>query len=63
MAVLKQREIKNMNAKDRIEKLKELEMELLKASIPGKTKVKPKEIKKTMARIITLQKKLSSEKS
>lgn len=52
MAVLKIKEIKSMNDKDKQEKLKELKIELLKAR-SGKIKVRAKEIKKAIARILT----------
>ena len=55
MAVLKTKDIKNMNGKEREEKLKELKMELVKnMAKPGKIKIK--EIKKAVARILTLNK-------
>lgn len=55
MAVLKTKDIKNMNGKEREEKLKELKRELVKnMAKPGKIKIK--EIKKAVARILTLNK-------
>jgi ribosomal protein L29 len=51
--IIRLKEIKSMNEKDRQEKLKDLKIELLKARA-GKTKVRAGEIKKTIARIITL---------
>jgi ribosomal protein L29 len=58
MAVIKRRELKNLNDKEREEKLKELKMELIKAKVSaGKSgKAKIKEIKKTISRILTLKK-------
>jgi len=52
MAVLKIKEIRSMNEKDKQEKLKDLKIELLKAR-SGKIKVRAKEIKKAIARILT----------
>ena len=52
MAVLKNKDIKSMSEKDREEKLKELRIELIKKKTK-ETKVKTKEIKKAIARILT----------
>ena len=51
-------ELKNMNEKDRKNKLKELKMELIKSKVGGaKTGTsRIKEIKKMIARILTLNK-------
>jgi len=56
MAILRKREIKNMSAEELQTKLRDLKIELMKAeakramhSPPGKTK----EIKRTIARILT----------
>ena len=51
-------ELKNMNEKDRKNKLKELKMELIKSKVAGaKTgSSKIKEIKKMIARILNLNK-------
>ena len=51
-------ELKNMSEKDRTNKLKELKMELIKSKVAGaKTgSSKIKEIKKMIARILTLNK-------
>jgi ribosomal protein L29 len=55
MAVLKFKEIKSMDKKSRESKLKELKMELIKANVSAnKTNAKTKEIKKAIARILTL---------
>jgi ribosomal protein L29 len=58
MAKLKAEEIRKMNKEERKEKLEELKMEMLKARVnaskTGSSKVK--QIKKTIARIITLNK-------
>ena len=54
MAVLKAREVKNMDEKTRRERLKSLKMELVKANVSAnKTNAKTKEIKKAIARIKT----------
>lgn len=55
MAVLKMKDIKGMNKEDREEKLKELRLELVKKTAPtGKGgKIKNKEIKKAIARVLT----------
>ena len=54
---MKFKEIKNLRAQDRKKKLKELKMELMKAkanaSKSGSSKIK--EIKKTIARILTVK--------
>ena len=57
MAILKTKEIKNMGKKDREKKLKDLKMELVK-SRSGNSKAgnKTKEIKKIIAKILTLNK-------
>jgi len=55
MAVLKTKDIRQMNEKERNERIKELKMEVIKNKTrPGK--IKMKEIKKAIARIITLNK-------
>ncbi len=54
MALLKISEIKNMDKKSRNEKIKELRFELIKANVTAnKATAKTKEIKKTIARLIT----------
>jgi len=57
MAVLKIKDIKNMGEKERKDKLKDLRMELVKKSVAANkaSKVKAKEIKKAIARILTLK--------
>ena len=58
MATLKSKDIQKMSKKDREKKLKELKLELVKskanASKGGSSKIK--EIKKIIARILTLNK-------
>jgi ribosomal protein L29 len=54
MAVLKSKDIKNMNEKQRQDKLKELKLELVKANVTAnKQNSKTKEIKKAISRILT----------
>ena len=53
MATLKYKEIEKMSDKERQEKLKDLSMELIKNKASDKGKIKPKEIKKAIARILT----------
>jgi len=54
MAILKYKEIKAMSKASKEEKIKELKIELLKASANNKkSNINPKEIKKTIARILT----------
>ena len=52
---MKSKDIRNMNKSEREKKLKELKMELIK-SRTSKNNSKGKEIKKIIARIITLNK-------
>ena len=60
MAVLKSKDIVKMNEKEREEKLKELKQELIKANVSANKsgKVKVKEIKKAIARILTAQRQM-----
>ena len=64
MTSLKTKDIENMSKQDREKKLKELKLELIKskvgASKTGSSKIK--EIKKIIARILTLNKSLAKEK-
>lgn len=54
MAILKAKDVKNMDEKTRESKLKELKLELVKANVTAhKTNAKTKEIKKAIARILT----------
>lgn len=59
MAVIRKKEIKSMPQKEREEKIKELRMELSKRYAPANKsgKVKAKEIKKAIARLLTLKNK------
>lgn len=48
-------EITKMDAKTRAEKLKELKLSLVRASVRGReTKIRTKEIKKAIARVLTV---------
>ena len=55
MAILKAKDISKMSEKERNEKVKDLKMELIKEkATAGKgTKLKTKEIKRTIARLLT----------
>ena len=55
MAILKSKDIVKMSEKEKHEKLKDLKMELIKNKIDAK-KLKPKEIKKAIARLLTFNK-------
>jgi len=58
MAILKMKDIKNLSEKEIEERLKELRLELIKKNLAGgkSSKVKAKEIKKAIARLLTLKK-------
>jgi ribosomal protein L29 len=62
MAILKNKDIEKMSIKEREEKIKDLKMELLKERINigkgGKNKIK--EIKKTIARLLTFNRQKNS---
>lgn len=55
MAVLKFKDISKLNKEDKEQKLKELHMELIKKGVAANknSKIKSKEIKKAIARILT----------
>lgn len=57
MAIIRKKEIKGMPEKEREGKLKELRLELVKRYAPANKagKIKAKEIKKAIARILTLK--------
>ncbi len=57
MAVLKQREAVALSKEERIEKIKTLQLELVKKSTPSGrgSKIRTKEIKKALARLLTLE--------
>jgi len=52
MAILKAKDISKMSEKERKEKIKELKVELIRNKL-GKSKANAKEIKKTIARLLT----------
>ena len=57
MALLRSDEIRKMNKKDREGKLEELKLELVKANVTAnKASAKTKEIKRAIARLITINK-------
>jgi len=60
MAVLKFKDLSKISGKEREEKLKELKQELIKANVSANKsgKVKVKEIKKAIARILTAQRQM-----
>jgi ribosomal protein L29 len=57
MAVLKKKDIKNMNENEKKKKLNELKFELIKrkSGTNKQNKVKIKEIKKAIARLLTIK--------
>jgi ribosomal protein L29 len=57
MAIIRKKEIKSMPEKEREEKLKELKLELAKRYAPANKsgKIKAKEIKKAIARLLTFK--------
>ncbi len=59
MAILKYKDIKKMSDEERKRKLKELKLELIKANVAANKsgKIKIKEIKKTIARLMFMAKK------
>ena len=65
MAILRSKDIAKMTRKEQEEKLKGLRLELIKANVAAnKTgKIKIKEIKRTIAKILTIMPKKQAEKS
>jgi ribosomal protein L29 len=65
MAILKSKEIAKMNEKDINEKINELRKEMVKAKITIKKagKANLREIKRTIARLLTFKNRLNREKS
>jgi len=54
MAILRTRDIRKMNDKERKDKLKDLKFELVKANVSAnKTNSKAKEIKRAVSRLLT----------
>jgi ribosomal protein L29 len=64
MARLKTKDIKKMNKDEKMKKIEELKLEMIKAKVSaakaGTSKIK--EIKKTIARILTLNKEIKTSK-
>lgn len=57
MAILKAKDIANMSKSEKDSKIKDLRAELIKAKVGKKTgKVSQREIRRTIARLITLNK-------
>ncbi len=55
MAVLKMKDVRSMDSKGRMEKLNELRMELIRSNVTAnKSKSRTKEIKKAIARILSI---------
>ena len=62
MAILKYKEFEKLSEKERQEKLEDLKMELVKSGLPNsKSKSRPKEIKKAIARVLTFNRLNSKE--
>jgi len=56
MAILRQKDLIKMSEKEREEKLKDLKFELVKSNVAAnKTNAKTKEIKRAIARILTMK--------
>ena len=55
MSILRNKDIKNMKEQERKEKIKELKMELIKKNVAANkgSKIKAKEIKKAIARLLS----------
>ncbi|MBS3089434.1 50S ribosomal protein L29 [Candidatus Pacearchaeota archaeon] len=57
MAILKKSDLKNMSQQDRISKIDDLKLELIKANVMAhKSGAKTKEIKRSIARLMTYNK-------
>jgi len=57
MAILRTKDIRSMNAQEIEEKMKALKMEIIKANVTAqKGKAKTKEIKRAIAKILTITK-------
>ena len=62
MAIIKPKEIEKLSEKEITEKLNDLRMELVKSGLPNsKSKLRPKEIKKAIARLLTFNRLNSKE--
>lgn len=57
MAIIKKYEMKKMSFEEKNEKIKHLRMEIVKANVTAnKSNAKTKEIRRTLARLLTLNK-------
>ncbi|MEK6855574.1 MAG: 50S ribosomal protein L29 [Nanoarchaeota archaeon] len=57
MAILRIKDIRAMTSQERESKLKDLKLELIKAQVTSmKSKSKPKELRRTIARLLTINK-------
>ena len=65
MAILKSRDIQKMSGKEIEDRIKDLKMELIKnrADLGKGGKVKIREIKRTLARLLTLHKNMEDKKA
>ncbi len=67
MAILRTSDVKKLSSKEVVDKMSELKKELIKArtqAVTGSLKInKIREIKRTVARILTLQKQRGGEKT
>ena len=63
MAVLKSKDIEKMSEKERQEKIKELNLELIKNKASNKSKLQTREIKKAIARLLTFNRLKSLEEN
>lgn len=63
MAILRSKDIAKMNEKEMKEKLKELRLELIKSNVAANKsgKIKINEIRKTIAKLLTLMAKAKAE--
>jgi ribosomal protein L29 len=62
MAIIKAKDAAKLSMKELDEKMKDLRIELIKVQAAGKKVGNPKEMRKTIARLITI-KKLNTEKT
>lgn len=65
MAIFKVKDIKKMSEKEKQERLKDLKLELIKANVAANKsgKIKIKEIRKTIARLLMLMPEKASKKN
>jgi ribosomal protein L29 len=64
MAIIKAKEISKMNEKEIEEKIKDLRVELIKSRVSSNKagKTNPREIKRTIARLLTIKKIVGGKK-